>query len=256
MFWFSGRDARGILAPRPGIEPAPPALKGEVLTTGLPGKSPDPIIFIHFQGVSGAPLKHPWAPGKETLTHKLMTLLHIPLSELQASRPPPGHLHLQSQRHCTRNGSPKRGISPSVPAQPLPPLTPPRLTQQLHQARALKPGSCLDFSAPDTLCVQSPMVDSHPCVFLKPSSSLRKLPPPPTERLLCGMQPRVPCTHSPCHKHSGLSLKKARSRHPSALSPLWLSTTFISLGAFLSHPCLPLQPVSLRSLSRTVHWPP
>lgn len=142
-----------------------------------------------------------------------MTLLHIPLSELQASRPPPGHLHLQSQRHCKRNGSPKRGISPSVPAQLLPPLTPPHLTQQLHQERALKPGSCLDFSAPDTLCVQSPRLDAHPCVFLKPSSSLRKLPPPPTERLLCGMQPQVPCTHSPHHKHGGLSLKKARSQH-------------------------------------------
>ena len=30
----------GILAPQPGIELAHPALKGEVLTTGLPGKSP------------------------------------------------------------------------------------------------------------------------------------------------------------------------------------------------------------------------
>ena len=40
MFWFFGREACGILAPRPGIEPAPPALEGEVLTTGPPGKSP------------------------------------------------------------------------------------------------------------------------------------------------------------------------------------------------------------------------
>ena len=30
MFWFFGRQACGILAPRPGIEPAPPALEGEV----------------------------------------------------------------------------------------------------------------------------------------------------------------------------------------------------------------------------------
>ena len=29
----------GIFAPRPGIEPAAPALEGEVLTTGPPGKS-------------------------------------------------------------------------------------------------------------------------------------------------------------------------------------------------------------------------
>ena len=39
MFWFFGREACGILAPRPGIEPAPPALEGEVPTTGPPGKS-------------------------------------------------------------------------------------------------------------------------------------------------------------------------------------------------------------------------
>ena len=32
MFWYFGREACGILAPRPGIEPAPSALEGEVLT--------------------------------------------------------------------------------------------------------------------------------------------------------------------------------------------------------------------------------
>ena len=39
MFWFFGREACGILAPRPEIVPAPPALEGKVLTTGRPGKS-------------------------------------------------------------------------------------------------------------------------------------------------------------------------------------------------------------------------
>ena len=39
MFWFFGREACGILAPWPGFEPTPPALEGEVLTTGLTGKS-------------------------------------------------------------------------------------------------------------------------------------------------------------------------------------------------------------------------
>ena len=45
MFWFFGSEACGILAPQPGIKPAPPSLEGEVffledevLTTGLPGK--------------------------------------------------------------------------------------------------------------------------------------------------------------------------------------------------------------------------
>ena len=40
LFWFFGRKACGILAPRPGIEPSPPPLEGEVLTAGPPGKSP------------------------------------------------------------------------------------------------------------------------------------------------------------------------------------------------------------------------
>ena len=39
MFQFFGHEASGILAPWPGIEPIPPALEGEILTTGLPGKS-------------------------------------------------------------------------------------------------------------------------------------------------------------------------------------------------------------------------
>ena len=39
MFWIFGVEACGILAPRPGIEPIPRTLEGEVLTTGLPGMS-------------------------------------------------------------------------------------------------------------------------------------------------------------------------------------------------------------------------
>ena len=44
MFWFFDSEACGILAPQPGIEPIPPALEGEDLTTGPPGKSPE--IFL------------------------------------------------------------------------------------------------------------------------------------------------------------------------------------------------------------------
>ena len=40
MFWFFGHKTRGILVLRPGIEPAPPALEGQVLTTGPSEKSP------------------------------------------------------------------------------------------------------------------------------------------------------------------------------------------------------------------------
>ena len=39
MFCFSGCETCRILAPRPGIEPAPPVFEGKVLTTSLPRKS-------------------------------------------------------------------------------------------------------------------------------------------------------------------------------------------------------------------------
>ena len=39
MFWFFGHEVCGILVTRPGIEPAPSASEGEVLTTEPPGKS-------------------------------------------------------------------------------------------------------------------------------------------------------------------------------------------------------------------------
>ena len=38
VFWPRGTWC-GILVPRPGLEPSPPALEGEVLTTGQQGKS-------------------------------------------------------------------------------------------------------------------------------------------------------------------------------------------------------------------------
>ena len=44
MFWFFGLKSCGNLAPQPGIEPAPPALEGEVLLTGPPGKSQCPFF--------------------------------------------------------------------------------------------------------------------------------------------------------------------------------------------------------------------
>ena len=39
IFWFLAREACGVLAPQPGIKPAPPALESKVLTTGPPWKS-------------------------------------------------------------------------------------------------------------------------------------------------------------------------------------------------------------------------
>ena len=50
VFVFFGHEACGILASQSGIEPAPPALEGEVLTTGLPGKSL--FFFLNYNGLT------------------------------------------------------------------------------------------------------------------------------------------------------------------------------------------------------------
>ena len=44
MFWFFGHEACGILTPQPRMEPTPPALEGEALTIGPPGKS----LFLFY----------------------------------------------------------------------------------------------------------------------------------------------------------------------------------------------------------------
>ena len=46
LYFFLAPKHCGILATRPGIEPASPVLKDEVLTTGLPGKSPTSASFV------------------------------------------------------------------------------------------------------------------------------------------------------------------------------------------------------------------
>ena len=42
---FFGHMPCGILVPWPGMEPIPPTLEGEVLTTGPPGKS---LLLLFF----------------------------------------------------------------------------------------------------------------------------------------------------------------------------------------------------------------
>ena len=48
MFYLFGHKACEILAPQPGIEPAPPALKGEALTVRPPGKSPQQLLYEEY----------------------------------------------------------------------------------------------------------------------------------------------------------------------------------------------------------------
>ena len=71
MFGFFSSEACGILAPRPGIELAPPALEGEVLTTGPPGKSLTPFhLSRSYLG---------YLQGRESLvfTSKQTYVLHL-----------------------------------------------------------------------------------------------------------------------------------------------------------------------------------
>ena len=48
FFFWPLRAACGILVPRAGIEPEPPAWELGVLTTGPPGKSLDDVQFMCF----------------------------------------------------------------------------------------------------------------------------------------------------------------------------------------------------------------
>ena len=67
IFCFFGHEACEILVPWPGIEPALPALDGEALTTGPPGKYNIPslgslFIFSSSKRVNSMTLYDPWFP--------------------------------------------------------------------------------------------------------------------------------------------------------------------------------------------------
>ena len=83
-FYFFGLAACGILIPRSGIKPMPPAWKLRVLTTRSPRKSPVPLSTL--------PLP-PWFPLSGML---LSPLLNVPR---------PSSLEAQSQVHWSRRPS-------------------------------------------------------------------------------------------------------------------------------------------------------
>ena len=74
--WLFGHEACGILAPQSGIEPTPPALKDEVLTTGPPGKSPRLLLSLKRQ--AGSLL--PEAAGRVEKYSPLTFYLFLPLN--------------------------------------------------------------------------------------------------------------------------------------------------------------------------------
>ena len=75
MFWFFGREACGILVSQPGIKHEPPALEGEVLTIGPPGKCLAMTFYSHFiQHLSYSSLEMNFY----AISSVSLFLLHIP----------------------------------------------------------------------------------------------------------------------------------------------------------------------------------
>ena len=72
MFWSFFYKACRILAPRPGIEPKPPALEGETLTTGLPVKSR--LHTLNLDNFFG----RYWSPFKSRTVYFLICFSNIP----------------------------------------------------------------------------------------------------------------------------------------------------------------------------------
>ena len=68
MFWFSGQRARWILAPRPGIQPAPCTLEGQVLTIGL---LREVLAVFSIQGIFVCLASTPRSANAHTLAHIL-----------------------------------------------------------------------------------------------------------------------------------------------------------------------------------------
>ena len=59
---FLGHEVCGILVPWPGIELAPTALEGKVLTNGLPGKAPKYQYFVKIIFTKNPSLLMSWLP--------------------------------------------------------------------------------------------------------------------------------------------------------------------------------------------------
>ena len=66
-----GQEVCGVLAARPGIKPTTPALEGQVLTTGPPGKFPFALFLT---------LHNNLCHGAEYLLKSLKSFLRVPLS--------------------------------------------------------------------------------------------------------------------------------------------------------------------------------
>ena len=109
MFWFFGHEAHGVLAPRPHIEPTPPALEGEVLNTGQPGKSQSCPKSHANQSSLGSPQA---LGGYLYILYKVVIPfpLHWEYEKMSVSRSCPA---LRNPVDCGPPGSSVHGVSQS-----------------------------------------------------------------------------------------------------------------------------------------------
>ena len=94
-----GQEVCGVLAARPGIKPTTPALEGQVLTTGPPGKFPF-ALFKSLKSVLRVPLsvKHKSIHIK-ILLYTLLSrspLSNSPYQKQLSKRLPPSHHELSN----------------------------------------------------------------------------------------------------------------------------------------------------------------
>ena len=121
MFWFFGHEACGILAPQPGIKPAPRALEGEVFTTGPPGKS----LREHPYGITPETRNSPRAPSHQQPSQDLCVSLCVSFLTGVLEMPKTGSgsfssLPLEGAAQTLTRPLPCRNPSLTAPATPLP----------------------------------------------------------------------------------------------------------------------------------------
>lgn len=96
-FGFSGKEACGVLAPLPGVEPTPPALKGEVLTAGPAAKFPACLLVLKV-------IKMHTYGSLKNLVYTFFSLMGHKMKFLKLTPPPPSHHCPQTKTHSETAG--------------------------------------------------------------------------------------------------------------------------------------------------------
>ena len=164
MLWFSGCKACGILVPQPGTTCSCPALEGEVLTTGPPGKSLKDL-FKYNLSIRAWSLGQEDPLEEEMGTHSSILAWRIPWTEQ------PGvtkSLTGQDRSHTYVPCVPKPSRLWRVTAAPRKLITQHRdeagiSSERLRAATSLVPGR----SVPSVWADRPAMLTAPGCIYLK-----------------------------------------------------------------------------------------